>query len=458
MGAYLVRPSLYFFVGLALVWFYTPRTDWRSAFFLAFLQVGLTAGYRSQREMTVFTFGGLAFNPVDVFAAVALVLALASIDDMLRHRATRRIFWALVILLAVLAGSVVKTWAMGEDLGQAVRNYRSYIYLFTGVGLASAVIHGLPIAKVITTVNLAAAAAASALLAQAFGWVHVVGFEEQRLVLSFDVLSRLQIVDETLLPVLLGAGLTSALYGKAEVRWTGTASTALLVGAVLTSPGRGAIFSCIVVAGTVALLRLWLGKSRGGAFTPVLGAVVLAGMVLLVVQGSASFLRDEGQNIAVIRARTADALTPWESVDFSGRVVGWTKGWQVGRQQPVLGWGLGHTTPELVQEIGATDYYYNVPGTIPNLFIKTGAVGVLSLLAFVGLVGHAAAQPWRRRIVGPWLVGLPMVVAIVVRSLSDDVLGSVGVSLSLGVVMAMVAGIEARQPMASRSLGLSTIK
>jgi hypothetical protein len=444
ISAYLFRPSMYVFFGALAASAYALTFGTRTGYLLALVQVALTAGYASQRAMTVFSVGGLAFTPLDLFIAPALVMGVTSLPVVMAAASfsIRRSIGFLVALLAYIPVTFIMTWVfVPDESGIALRNLRSYLYLLCALAYAGAVIRGARREHILTSMNLASSGAAAALLAGTLGGVSVVGFETTSLVLSSDRLVRLGIVDEGLLPVLLGAALLSALVGGGSVRVTGLVAFPLLVAAALVSPGRGAIFtSCVVIA--LVLISHVAGITRPGTsgkrpvVSQVIALTLVAAVVVPTLSSALGALGRQGQDVLVIRARTEDALIPWRSQNIAARYNGWRAGVEFGLRSPVVGNGLGHTFPELEAKYGL-DSPFNFPSTVVNTFAKAGIVGLVLWGGMFGFLTKAAWVHWRRRSGDVGLVALPMIGAVLLRGLSDDVSLSFQMPVIVGVIVAL---------------------
>lgn len=446
LAAYLLQPTLYPLVAFALVVLYMLRLG-RAGSFLAFVQVVITAGYGSQREMPHLDLNGLAFTTSDLLALPLIVVSLIAALSLVENPASRRLTFALLAWITVMFAGVLRTFQMAEDMGLAVRNFRPYLYLLIGLGITLRILRGTPLGQFVVAVNLAAAAACVALLAHVLHYVTLIGFDTKALIITSSYLERIQIIDETLIPGLVAVALASVLFTRGPTRLTGGIATPLLLAALIASPGRGAIFASAVATGALFAMTLVWRPVEGPRIIrrPVLNVAVVAFVSLLVLNGALSRLAGQGQDINVIQGRTAEALLPWSSHGLGSRVAGWKAADSLFETSPVLGHGLGHVHPELARDYDR-DFMYNVPTTIGNVAGKVGLLGLIPMLIYFVMLSGAALKPWRGRRPGAELVAAPVLLALFMRSLSDDVMGSlgVGVLLSIALAGAVMANVNSR--------------
>ena len=465
VASYILAPSAYLLVGITLMGLYGIAFGRRIGYLLALLQLGLTAGYASQRAMSVVTIAGLAFTPLDILIVPALVMGLFAIPLILTAaaRAFRISVGFLIALLAYVPVPFLMTWVfVPGDTSIAIRNLRSYIYLLCALAFAAAALRGANREIFITCVNIAASGAGLVLLAATVAEIPVIGFEETSLVLADIGLSRVAIIDEGLLPVFIAAAFLSALIGRGLVRTSGVVACPILFTATLISPGRGAIFtSCVVLAVILICHLVGFTEPRRDRVRSVPARLValslVAALVVPTFSSAVAELGDQGQDVNVIRARTADALLPWQSQNVEARYNGWRAGLELGLQSPIVGNGLAHTFPELMSKY-RLDSPFNFPSAIANAFAKTGIIGLALWTGLFGFLVLGAWAHWRLRTGTIALVALPMITSFLIRGLSDDILLSFQTPLVLGVIYAIaikpraVGKIEARLPSAGRGI------
>jgi hypothetical protein len=438
LGAYLLRPTLYPAAAIALVVLYLAKVG-RAGPFLALIQVGITAGYGSQRAMPNIPFAGFAFTATDMLALPLLVISLFGIPRLIATPASRRLAAGLVVWVIVMLGGVLRTWQVGEDVNLALRYLRPGLYLLVGLGFGLRVLKGTPVANFVVALNLAAAGASLALLAHVLHFVTLIGFDTKELVLTEGYLVRVLIIDETLLPGLISVAVASLLFTSGATRTTGAIATPLLFAALLASPGRGAIFSSAVVV-LVLLIASAVWRPVSGprlAGSRLRNLAIVGGLSYLVLTGALGELAGAGQDLNVVQGRVREGLLPWTSTGISTRREGWQAAYDLFIDAPVVGHGLGHTHREIAEKYDR-DYFYNVPTTIGNVAAKGGLFVLLPMLAYFVMLFANGLSQWSRRWPGVELIAAPTLLALFVRSLSDDVLGPLGVGIVLDVVLAAV--------------------
>jgi hypothetical protein len=444
VASYIVAPSAYLLVGIIVAGLYMAVFGRRVGYLMALLQLGLTAGYASQRAMRVVSIAGLAFTPLDVFIMPALVMGLLSIPFLLNSaaRAYRIAVGFVVVLLAYIPVPLLMTWIfVPADMSLALRNLRSFVYLLGALAFAAAALRGASRELFVTCVNIAAAGAGLVLLAATVAELPIVGFEETSLVLSDIGLNRVAILDEGLLPVLIAAAFLSALIGRGPVRRSGIVACPLLFTATLISPGRGSIFtSCVVLAAILVCHLVGFTELRRNAVRSVPARLItlslLAALVVPTLSSAVAALSEQGQDVTVIRRRTADALVPWQSQNVEARYNGWRAGVELGMGSPIVGNGLAHTFPELMSKY-RLDSPFNFPSAIANAFAKTGIIGLALWTGLFGSLVFGGLAHWRQRTGTIALAALPMIAAFLIRGLSDDILLSFQTPLVLGVIFAI---------------------
>lgn len=458
--SYLLLPKLYLlaaigaFVVLTLV--RTPSV----AFLLTLLQVVLTAPPLTLSAHPVLSVGGFDVSPADATCLIGVAWALLTVAHLplSAYAAGRRFLGYLLSFQVILALEVLRTWQLQTGgVSLAIKLYRPCLYLIIAVPFARALRSGrLAFSDIAAAVNLASIGAALGLLGQAYGLITVSGFEAAVLSFKDTYFSKLGIIDEGLLPVLFIVALLSYLRGEGATRYTGLVATLFLGMSLMVSPGRGAIFAtgCVVVlSGIGSKVSRRRPTKRPQRYTPVRVAILLIFLAVGVSYALKTLATANPESKGRIAGRVSESFLPWESSDFVRRSNGWRAGTEHGFRSPFIGQGFVNPAPDLEAKYGL-DNPLHYPGTIPNIFAKAGFFGLGALFLIFGSIGRYAWRTWRMPCTLADYVLLPALLAIAVRSLSDDVLQSYQITVVLAVVLAVAfcAGEAAASPAISSSL------
>jgi len=445
-------------VAAAVVWyFYRRARGGIEAWLLVLTQVGLTASYGSQRAIALFQIAGLSFTPVDIFAlgAVAAGILGAAATFRFGPRMCRQMIGRMAALCGFMVVPLAVAWAQHpETFGVAIRNMRSYVYLLVAIAYAAAVLRDHAAgSRFLTAMNVASAGASATQLGQALGLFRLVGFEERTFLLELEEQVRLLILPETLVPAFVAAAATSVIFLKGAPRQSGAVAMPLIVAAMIASPGRGAIFASVMVMAVLVMLSLSAGVSvRTGVrlASRARQTAVAAACVTIALLVGVGALKGGQEQVLVLRQQFSEGIAPWTTKDVVGRTNAWRAGLEMGLRSPVFGAGLGTRFPDLMRK-HRLDSDFNFPGTLPNVFAKTGVVGVVLLGLVLSLVWVHGWRMWRWSAPGPALVAGPIMLAILLRSLSDDISQGFQFPIVVGVAFAAVVSRTASNSPQNRS-------
>lgn len=430
-GIFLVPRAL---VLVAALMFVVHRRQWnqRVALLLTCVQVAVTLNYRIARAFPIFQGFGLSFTIVDVLTVAVVTAALVGsergrrpwcggVSERLRARYARHI---TLLTAGVAAYSVIPfliTWAYSSgDLAVAVRNLRSLWYVLAAVTFLSAVrrVPGLA-AHILVAVNGASVGASVCQVAQALQLTQIAGFEDVELSLRADSLIRLGIIEEGFYPVLAAFAVASAALnvGSKAVRRSGIVALLALAAALIGSPGRGAIFA----SGISILVTVIVGAvyGRGSRSTAGSRSMVVAVGAVACVLASAAVITDSDDEREVFRSRAQQGLVAPSNAELSTRLRSWGAGIQFGLGAPIFGRGLG-TRIEQIKLTHSLDSDYNFAGTPPDLFAKTGVIGLAGVTILLSAPARFVLRRQRRSHTGLALVVLPVSAALAVRAFSDQ--------------------------------------
>ncbi len=229
---------------------------------------------------------------------------------------------------------------------------------------------------------------------------------------------------------------------------------------------------------SLVLAAAVLGFARSGIASIALLAVIVAIALLAILRRASGPTRVAVQS-AVVGVLAIGALAAWlarnaliAALDSSSAnrdlVDLWQATWTVATRRPVTGWGwLGPWNLDLVPyrliALRVPDDPASASGTVLDLVLQLGAVG---LLAFLAMAGLAALRCWRlattaRPIVSTWPV--LVLVALGVASLADSL-----VLVDWGLLLLVIAaGIGSRRagwgrrqpgPSATGTAGIGTLR
>lgn len=456
LGALVASPSFFMAAAVAVWLFYRGRRSGLEAWLLVLTQVGLTASYGSQRAMALFQIAGLSFTPVDIFALVAVAAGLVTAQSAFRDgsRLTKQLVSRMFALCIFMVIPMTVAWGLYPGTtAVALRNLRSFLYLVAVIAYAGAVLRNhLAGSRFVTAMNLAAAGAAVVQLGQALGLFQVIGFEERTFLLDPSELVRLSILPETLVPAFVAAAATSVMFLTGAPRRSGLIAMPLLAASLVVSPGRGAIFASVFVITALLILSFRRGRTRltpgEGRSSRALQVGIVGGSAAIAIVLAISGLTTKQEQ--VLRDRLVEGVAPWTTHDVVGRTNGWRAGLEMGLRSPLLGTGLGTRFPDLKVK-HHLDSDFNFPGTLPNTFAKTGIIGLLLLGSLLALAWAEGWRAWRTRSTRTALVAGPIVLALLLRSLSDDVSQGFEFPIVLGVVFAALSGAVAQTPPNARN-------
>ncbi|MSQ24338.1 MAG: hypothetical protein EXR58_07305 [Chloroflexi bacterium] len=233
-----------------------------------------------------------------------------------------------------------------------------------------------------------------------------------------------------------------------------TGLIALALGATLS---RGAWLGALVSLGFIAWL--WSQQTRRALMVAVAALALFGGLAMsgLAPAAISDRLTVLTENFVVFDARTVD-VTP---INFSliERMAHWQAGWAMGMDHPIVGVGPGN-----FEEMYSHYFLPGWPlalGHAHNIYINTfaeqGAIGLLSLLLFLGVVFRRAldflsldqSESDTARL--SLLAAFGALVAFSVHNVFDNMFVH-GIGIELGLLLGLV---EAGRVMASRELELA---